>query len=82
MFIAMTKAMPARDSAKRFASSRVIPMYCCCVRGGSLIFGCEALGAAIAGGTFILTTSFVFSTPGITLTSPSSFPIISTLLEQ
>ena len=32
--------------------------------------------------TFLLTTSFVFSTPGITQVSPSGFPIISTLLEQ
>lgn len=42
----------------------------------------SALGAALASGTFLLTTSFVFTTPGITLTSPSGFPIISTLLEQ
>jgi reactive chlorine resistance protein C len=42
----------------------------------------SALGAALASGTFLLTTSFVFTTPGITLTSPSGFPIISSLLEQ
>ena len=32
--------------------------------------------------TFLLTTSFVLSTPGITQISPSGFPIISTLLQQ
>ncbi|WP_246217475.1 DUF417 family protein [Paraburkholderia panacisoli] len=32
--------------------------------------------------TFILTVSFVFSTPGITLHSASGIPIISTLVEQ
>jgi reactive chlorine resistance protein C len=49
---------------------------------GSSIPVASALGAAMASGTFLLTTSFVFSTPGITLTSPTGFPIISTLLEQ
>ncbi|SDR59194.1 Uncharacterized membrane protein YkgB [Rhizobiales bacterium GAS113] len=42
----------------------------------------SALGAAMACATFLLTTSFVFSTPGITQISPFGFPIISTLLEQ
>jgi uncharacterized membrane protein YkgB len=42
----------------------------------------SALGAAMACATFLLTTSFVFTTPGITQISPSGFPIISTLLEQ
>ena len=42
----------------------------------------SALGAAMASGTFLLTFSFVFSTPGITQISPTGFPIISTLLEQ
>lgn len=42
----------------------------------------SALGAALASATFLLTTSFVFTTPGITLISPSGIPIISTLLEQ
>ena len=32
--------------------------------------------------TFLLTTSFVFSTPGITQRNSTGFPIISTLLEQ
>ena len=42
----------------------------------------SVLGAAMASGTFLLTFSFVFSTPGITQISPTGFPIISTLLEQ
>ena len=37
---------------------------------------------AMACATFLLTTSFVFTTPGITQRSPTGFPIISTLLEQ
>jgi reactive chlorine resistance protein C len=49
---------------------------------GSVVPIASALGAAMASGTFLLTTSFVLSTPGITLISPSGFPIISTLLEQ
>ncbi len=49
---------------------------------GSVNPTASALGAAMACATFLLTTSFVFSTPGITLISPSGFPIISTLLEQ
>ena len=49
---------------------------------GSTIPVVSALGAAMASGTFLLTTSFVFSTPGITQISPTGFPIISTLLEQ
>src|SRR5258708_34690718 len=34
----------------------------------------SALGAAMAFATFLLTTSFVLSTPGITQISPSGFP--------
>jgi uncharacterized membrane protein YkgB len=49
---------------------------------GSAIPAVSALGAAMACATFLLTTSFIFSTPGITQISPSGFPIISTLLEQ
>ena len=49
---------------------------------GSMIPIASALGAAMACATFLLTTSFVFSTPGITQKSATGFPIISTLLEQ
>jgi uncharacterized membrane protein YkgB len=49
---------------------------------GSVIPAVSALGAAMASATFLLTTSFVLSTPGITQISPTGFPIISTLLEQ
>ena len=49
---------------------------------GSVIPVASALGAAMACATFLLTTSFVFSTPGITQKSATGFPIISTLLEQ
>ena len=49
---------------------------------GSVIPIASALGAAMASATFLLTTSFVFSTPGITQKSATGFPIISTLLEQ
>ena len=49
---------------------------------GSVIPIASALGAAMASATFLLTTSFVFTTPGITQKSASGFPIISTLLEQ
>ncbi|MGY2491335.1 DUF417 family protein [Cupriavidus sp. CP313] len=42
----------------------------------------SALGGAMASGTFILTSSFVFSTPGIILRSPTGFPFISTLPAQ
>jgi hypothetical protein len=42
----------------------------------------SALGAAMACATFLLTTSFVFSTPGIAQISPFGFPIISTSLQQ
>src|ERR1700737_1081233 len=49
---------------------------------GSVNPTASALGAAMACATFLLTTSFVLSTPGITQISPSGFPIISTLLEQ
>jgi uncharacterized membrane protein YkgB len=49
---------------------------------GSVNALASALGAALASGTFILTVSFVFTTPGITLTSHSGFPIVSTLVEQ
>ena len=48
---------------------------------GSVIPIASAAGAAMACATF-LTTSFVFTTPGITQRSPTGFPIISTLLEQ
>jgi reactive chlorine resistance protein C len=49
---------------------------------GSVIPIASALGAAMASATFLLTTSFVFTTPGITQKSATGFPIISTLLEQ
>jgi uncharacterized membrane protein YkgB len=49
---------------------------------GAFVPVISALGAALASGTFLLTSSFVFSTPGITLHSPTGFPIISTLVEQ
>ncbi|MGB8186996.1 MAG: DUF417 family protein [Pseudolabrys sp.] len=49
---------------------------------GSVIPIASAAGAAMACATFLLTTSFVFTTPGITQRSPTGFPIISTLLEQ
>ena len=49
---------------------------------GSVVPFSSALGAALASGTFALTTSFVLSTPGITLHSATGFPIISTLVEQ
>lgn len=49
---------------------------------GSVVPFASALGAALASGTFALTTSFVLSTPGITLHSATGFPIISTLEEQ
>ncbi len=49
---------------------------------GSVIPVASALGAAMASATFLLTTSFVFTTPGITQKSATGFPIISTLLEQ
>jgi reactive chlorine resistance protein C len=49
---------------------------------GSMVPMASALGAALASGTFLLTTSFVVTTPGITLTSPTGFPLISTLLEM
>jgi uncharacterized membrane protein YkgB len=49
---------------------------------GSVIPIASALGAAMACATFLLTTSFVFTTPGITQKSTTGFPIISTLLEQ
>jgi uncharacterized membrane protein YkgB len=49
---------------------------------GSVIPIASAVGAAMACITFLLTASFVFTTPGITQISSSGFPIISTLLEQ
>jgi uncharacterized membrane protein YkgB len=49
---------------------------------GSVIPMASAVGAAMACATFLLTTSFIFSTPGITQKSSTGFPIISTLLEQ
>ena len=49
---------------------------------GSVNPTASALGAAMGCATFLLTTSFVLSTPGITQISPSGFPIISTLVEQ
>jgi uncharacterized membrane protein YkgB len=49
---------------------------------GSVIPMASAVGAAMACATFLLTTSFIFTTPGITQRSPTGFPIISTLLEQ
>ncbi|MFP3646705.1 DUF417 family protein [Paraburkholderia sp. SIMBA_054] len=49
---------------------------------GSVSGVASAVSAALASGTFILTVSFAFTTPGITLFSPSGFPIVSTLVEQ
>lgn len=49
---------------------------------GSVAPVASALGAAFACVTFILTVSFVFSTPDITLYSATGFPVISTLVEQ
>jgi uncharacterized membrane protein YkgB len=49
---------------------------------GSVMPIASAIGAAMACATFLLTTSFVFSTPGITEKSSAGFPIVSTLLEQ
>jgi reactive chlorine resistance protein C len=49
---------------------------------GAAIPIASAVGAAMACATFLLTTSFVFSTPGLTQKSATGFPIISTLLEQ
>lgn len=49
---------------------------------GSVAPVVSALGAAFASVTFILTVSFVFSTPDITLYSAIGFPVISTLVEQ
>jgi len=49
---------------------------------GSMIPIASAVGAAMACVTFLLTTSFFFSTPGITQRSSTGFPIISTLLGQ
>ena len=42
----------------------------------------SALGAAMACVTFVLTTSFVFSTPQVIQKSSTGFPIIATLLGQ
>lgn len=42
----------------------------------------SALGAALASGTFVMTMSFIFTTPGITLYKQPGFPIVSTLVEQ
>ena len=49
---------------------------------GSVIPMASAVGAAMACVTFLITTSFVFSTPGITQKSSTGFPIISTFPEQ
>ena len=49
---------------------------------GSMIPIASAVGAAMVCVTFLLTTSFFFSTPGITQRSSTGFPIISTLLGQ
>jgi uncharacterized membrane protein YkgB len=49
---------------------------------GSVIPVASAVGVAMACVTFVLTASFLFSTPGITQISSTGFPIISTLLEQ
>jgi len=49
---------------------------------GSMIPIASAVGVAMACGTFLLTTSFFFSTPGVTQKSSTGFPIISTLLGQ
>jgi hypothetical protein len=47
------------------------------------VIGRYPLGdAAMACVTFLLTTSLVFTTPGITQITWTGFPIISTLLEQ
>ena len=49
---------------------------------GSVIPIASAGDAAMACGTFLLTTSFFFSTPGVTQKSSTGFPIIPTLLGQ
>jgi reactive chlorine resistance protein C len=49
---------------------------------GAMFPFASALGAAMACVTFLLTTSFIFTTPGITQKSRTGFPIISTLVEQ
>jgi uncharacterized membrane protein YkgB len=49
---------------------------------GSVIPIASALGAAMACGTFLLTTSFFFSTPGTVQKNPTGFPIVATLLGQ
>jgi reactive chlorine resistance protein C len=49
---------------------------------GAVVPIASAVGAAMACVTFLLTTSFIFTTPGITQKSTTGFPIISTLLGQ
>ena len=49
---------------------------------GSVIPIASALGAAMACGTFLLTTSFFVSTPGTVQKNPTGFPIVATLLGQ
>lgn len=49
---------------------------------GSSVPFFSALGAALASATFLLTVSFVFSTPGITTYPTTGFPIVSSLVEQ
>src|SRR5262245_30932711 len=49
---------------------------------GSVVPVASAVGAAMACATFLLTTSFLFSTPGITQKSPTGFPIVFTLVGQ
>jgi reactive chlorine resistance protein C len=49
---------------------------------GSVIPMASAVGAVMACFTFLLTTSFFVSTPGVTQKSSTGFPIISTLLGQ
>jgi uncharacterized membrane protein YkgB len=49
---------------------------------GSRVRAASALGSAMASGTFALTSSFIFTTPGITQFRSTGFPIVSTLIEQ
>ena len=42
----------------------------------------SALGAALASGTFVLTVSFILTTPGITLKNATGIPISSSLVEM
>jgi uncharacterized membrane protein YkgB len=49
---------------------------------GSVVPLASALGAAMACGTFLLTTSFFFTTPGTIQKGSNGVPIVATLLGQ